>query len=313
MPNLKERYRGAILGLATGDAVGTALEFKRPGTFTPITDMVGGGPFKLKPGQWTDDTSMMLCLGTSLTHCRSFDPSDQMERYTKWFDDGYMSSNGRCFDIGNTVYNALVKFKATKEPYCGSTEVNTAGNGSLMRLAPVPLAYFQTPLEAFKMARLSSATTHGALVAIDACRLMTALIIRALDSAPKEQLLAPEFFAAPEYWTTRPLCPEILEIAKGSYKNSEPPMIQGSGYAAKSLEAALWAFERTNSFEEGCLKAANLGEDADTTAAIYGQLAGAHYGVDGIPAKWRAKLAKIEELESLAVQLYVLSLELVSL
>jgi ADP-ribosylglycohydrolase len=99
----RERYRGSLLGLAVGDALGTTLEFKPPGTFTPITDMIGGGPFHLKLGEWTDDTSMALCLAESLTERRGFDAKDQMDRYCRWHEQGYLSSTGRCFDIGNTV------------------------------------------------------------------------------------------------------------------------------------------------------------------------------------------------------------------
>ena len=101
------RYRGSLLGLAVGDALGTTLEFKSPGTFTPITDMVGGGPFNLEPGEWTDDTSMALCLAESLIEKEKFDPIDQMQRYLKWDREGYLSSNGKCFDIGMTVRNVL--------------------------------------------------------------------------------------------------------------------------------------------------------------------------------------------------------------
>ena len=310
MPTLLERYRGAILGLAAGDAVGTTLEFKKPGTFEPITDMVGGGPFKLEPGQWTDDTSMMLCLGTSMVDCRKFDPEDQMKRYVKWFDDGYMSSNGKCFDVGNTVYNALMKFKETGDPYSGPLTPDTAGNGSLMRLAPVPLAYAKRPGSALRYAKMSSDTTHGAWIPVDACMYLAALILAALDSVEKKDLFKFETLCRDEYWTSYTFCPEILEVARGSFLRKEPPEIQGSGYAAESLEAALWSFATTNTFEEGCLRAANLGRDADTTAAIYGQLAGAYYGVEAIPLRWREKLAFVDDLEILAENLYSLAQDL---
>ena len=126
---MHNRFRGCLLGLACGDAVGTTVEFKPRSTFLPITDMVGGGPFGLKAGEWTDDTSMALCLATSLLDCNGFDPLDQMERYSRWRDEGYLSSNGRCFDIGNTVAQALDRFRATGEPFSGSTDPRTAGNG----------------------------------------------------------------------------------------------------------------------------------------------------------------------------------------
>src|SRR4029453_10679884 len=141
MPTLEERYRGALIGLATGDALGATLEFKPPGTFEPISDMVGGGPFKLDPGQWTDDTSMARCLPKGLFECNGFDPIDQLSRYLRWKRDGHHSSIGRCFDIGDTVLAALARFERYSEPWSGSTEEHSAGNGSLMRLAPVPLFF----------------------------------------------------------------------------------------------------------------------------------------------------------------------------
>src|SRR5690349_3303810 len=148
--NRIERYRGSLLGLAVGDALGTTLEFSSPGSFIPIEDIVGGGPFHLLPGQWTDDTSMALCLAESLIECKGFDPIDQLERYCRWYREGHLSSTGRCFDIGFTVRNALSRFERGREPYCGSEAPNTAGNGSIMRLAPVPLFYAGRPREAIE-------------------------------------------------------------------------------------------------------------------------------------------------------------------
>jgi ADP-ribosyl-[dinitrogen reductase] hydrolase len=301
------RYRGALLGLATGDAVGTTLEFHTPGTFRPIDDMVGGGPFKLEPGEWTDDTSMALCLAESLVERGGFDPVDQLERYLRWYHHGHLSSNGHCFDIGNTVRAALARFEKKHEPWCGPTEPLSAGNGSIMRLAPIPLAYARKPKEALERAADSSRTTHGATSAVDACRFLGALLVGALRGESKETLLGPAYSPVPGYWLEHPLAPEIAEIAAGSYKHRNPPQIQGTGYVARSLEAALWAFFHTDSFRDGCLKAVNLGEDADTTGAIYGQLAGAFYGEEGIPAGWREKLAHREWLESFAERLLELS------
>ncbi len=116
-----DRFHGCLLGLAVGDAVGTTVEFRARGTFQPLTDMIGGGPFNLKAGQWTDDTSMALCLATSLIMKKGFDPVDQMERYRDWYKKGYLSSTGRCFDIGNTVRSALEMYPRTKNPFSGST------------------------------------------------------------------------------------------------------------------------------------------------------------------------------------------------
>ena len=278
----RDRFRGALLGLAVGDAVGTTLEFKTPGSFQPIDDMVGGGPFDLSPGQWTDDTSMALCLAASLVEKRGFDPRDQMERYVRWWKEGYMSVTGHCFDIGTTVRSALLRFLSTGEPYSGSTDPNTAGNGSIMRLAPVPLFYSANPRLAIEQAANSSRTTHGAATAVDGCRYLAALIVGALNGATKAELLSPAYCPVPGHWDRDPLHPEVARVAAGSFKRKHTP--RGTGFVVDSLEAALWAFHHTTDFREGCLKAANLGEDADTTAAVYGQLAGAFYGEAGIPA-----------------------------
>ncbi|MFN8595633.1 MAG: ADP-ribosylglycohydrolase family protein [Anaerolineae bacterium] len=302
-----ERYLGCLLGLAVGDAVGTTLEFEAPGTFTPITDLIGGGPFDLKPGEWTDDTSMALCLAESLIERPTFDPIDQLERYVRWWREGYLSSNGVCFDIGGTVRSALTRYMQTHEAYCGSTDPNTAGNGSLMRLAPVPMRYAPDPIAAIERSGESSRTTHGAPAAIDACRYFGGLIVGALRGATKDDLLSSRYAPIPNYWTDHPLHVAIDDIARGSFKAKQPPAIKGTGYVVNSLEAALWAFHHSESFRDGCLLAVNLGDDADTTGAIYGQLAGAYYGVAAIPIEWRSKLAQRDLIESFADRLWQLA------
>jgi ADP-ribosyl-[dinitrogen reductase] hydrolase len=140
--DLLDRQRGCLLGLACGDAVGTTVEFSARGSFPPMTDMVGGGPFRLPVGAWTDDTSMALCLATSLVEKNGFDAHDQMTRYCQWYQNGYLSSTGRCFDIGLTVRGALARFQKSGEPFSGSTDPQAAGNGCIMRLAPVPMFYY---------------------------------------------------------------------------------------------------------------------------------------------------------------------------
>lgn len=305
--NRRERYRGCLLGLAVGDALGTTLEFSPPGTFTPLVDITGGGPFGLQPGQWTDDTSMALCLAESLIECRGFDPIDQMERYLLWRRLGHLSSNGRCFDIGNTTRQALDRFTATRQPFSGSTDTYSAGNGSLMRLAPVPMFYANNPEEAIRLSGDSSRTTHGAATAVDACRYFGALLVGALQGASKDELLSERYSPIPGLWDKMPLEPEIDAIAKSSFKYLQPPQVQGSGYVVKSLEAALWAFDRSDNYRQGCLLAVNLGDDADTTGAIYGQLAGAFYGESGIPQPWRERIALRELIESFADRLFALS------
>lgn len=293
----RNRFRGCLLGLAVGDAVGTTVEFRPRGSFALLTDMVGGGPFHLLPGQWTDDTSMALCLATSLVECNGFDARDQMERYNQWARSGYLSSTGSCFDIGNTVNSALIRFRQTGEPFAGSTDPRSAGNGSIMRLAPIPMFFFPDLDEVERYAALSSRTTHGAAESVDACRLFARVIYRALLGRSREEVL----FGDSESFDG---CKKILAIARGLYREKPKTEIRGSGYVVQSLEAALWCFVHTDNFKDAILMAANLGDDADTTAAVCGQIAGAYYGENGIPPTWLEKLTMRDEIAELAESLY---------
>lgn len=298
----QSRFRGALLGLACGDAVGTTVEFSPRGTFVPVTDMVGGGPFNLQAGQWTDDTSMALCLATSLVEKGGFDAHDQMRRYLDWMQQGYLSSTGHCFDIGNTTAAALRRFQQSGEPFSGSTEPRAAGNGSIMRLAPVPMFYFPDLEDVIYFSAESSRTTHGSVECVDACRLLGTMLYGAFCGQSKEEILFGEPF--PVEFDIE-LSAKIEAIAEGSYRTKSESEISGSGYVVNSLEAALWCFWQTDTYRDAVLLAVNLGDDADTTAAICGQIAGAFYGVEEIPGDWLDKLTLYEEIVALADQLSV--------
>ncbi|MEE4382812.1 MAG: ADP-ribosylglycohydrolase family protein [Pseudomonadales bacterium] len=275
-----DRAIGCFLGLACGDAVGTTVEFRPRGSFEPLTDMVGGGPFGLEPGQWTDDTSMALCLAESLLETGCFDPVDQLRRYVRWFREGHLSATGECFDIGNTVRMALHRFEETGRPDSGPTDPRMAGNGSIMRLAPVALFAHPDPEAVDRLCAESSRTTHGAEEAIAACRMLGAVLHHLLRGASRDEAL---HSIEPRDW----MSPALQSVARGEWRAKGEAAIRGSGYVVESLEAAFWCFHRARSFEEAVLLAANLGDDADTTAAVVGQLAGAHFGQRGIPERWR--------------------------
>jgi ADP-ribosyl-[dinitrogen reductase] hydrolase len=258
--------------------------------------MIGGGPFDLEAGQWTDDTSMALCLAESLIQCRGFDARDQMERYCRWWREGRWSVTGRCFDIGMTVSAALLKFERTGEPFSGSTSAGTAGNGSVMRLAPIPIFCARDLNKTIQWARESSRTTHGAAECLDGCEILAILLHELLAGVPKEEALN-------RLKLHRVESPGVQRIIEGSYLHKSAAEVWASGYVLQTLEAAIWSFYSTQGFRDAILAAVNLGEDADTTGAVCGQIAGACYGLDAIPTDWRAKLAMRDELEAMALQL----------
>ncbi|WAJ27807.1 ADP-ribosylglycohydrolase family protein [Antarcticirhabdus aurantiaca] len=287
--DVADRARGALLGLAVGDALGTTLEFSARDSLSRQTDITGGGPFHLRPGQWTDDTAMALALADSLLACSGLDPRDLMTRFVSWWREGRYSCTGTCFDIGAATAGALARFEATGEPFAGSTDPQEAGNGSLMRLAPIVLVALDDPDRLDRLAAEQSRTTHGAPQAVEACVLFARILRSAILGEP-DPLRA-------RAWAGDPA---IAAIAAGGWRPKEREAIRSSGYVVHTLEAALWATARTRSFAEAVILAVNLGEDADTVGAVTGQIAGAVYGASAIPERWLQILAWRDEIEAAA-------------
>lgn len=264
------RKKGCFYGLAIGDALGAAVEFKKPGQFAEVKSYRGFGPHGLLPGQWTDDTSMALALADSIA--KGWDIKSQLENYALWFETGKYSVNGRCFDIGTTTRSALYEFIDNGRLISDNDPV-LSGNGSIMRLAPVPIKYIGDP-EIIDYLKESSLTTHASDQCVSACVALGLILEGLIEGKSKESVLDKDF-------VSEKLDPLIDKVIQGSYKLGIN--IKGSGWVVESLEASLWAFHTSNSFEETVLKAVNLGDDADTTGAIAGQLAGAYYGFNKIP------------------------------
>ena len=290
-----DRAVGAFLGLAIGDAVGTTVEFLPRDAFTPMTDMVGGGPFRLEAGKWTDDTSMALCLAESLLHDPYLDQLDLMQRFTRWVEFGENSSTGSCFDIGKTTLSAIGRFRRNGNPVAGSKLPRDAGNGSIMRLAPVALRWWHDPLTAERVARRQSEITHGATEAVDGCVALTRILCEAIAGKGREVLMAPIDVT---------LAPTIRAVVDGSWRPKDAHEIASTGYVVHTLEAALWAVGGSSSFEDAILRAVNLGHDADTTGAVAGQIAGAMYGLTGIPVHWRQRLYDAKRIADISQRLY---------
>lgn len=297
---LKDRYRGLLLGLAAGDALGQPAHHRRPGTFAPCGDMVGGGPFDLPRGAWTDETAMALCLAESLIERGAVDAADQVTRYLRWQQEGHLSSTGQCLGISASTARALATSQWTHNPYAGSHDPARADKEPLARIGPVVAWLLADPREAIEAAVDCTRVTHQAPVTLDAVRYFAGLLVGALQGASTSDLLRPMFSPVEGLWTRHRLKSEVAAVAGGSWLDRAPPRIYGGGQAPEALEAVLWALRRAQGFRDGALAAVNLGGDADTTGAIYGQLAGAHFGATGIPAGWRSTLARQELLTATA-------------
>jgi ADP-ribosyl-[dinitrogen reductase] hydrolase len=295
----RDRFLGCFVGLAVGDALGAPVEFLPRGRFTPIHDMVTGGQYQYRLGEWTDDTAMALCLADSLLARGGTDPRDQMERYARWAftAEGYMSSRPKAFGLGQTFFRAMMAYRRSGDPLAGSIDPRRPGNGAIMRLAPVALFYFPDEAAIVANAEISARTTHGAAESVYAARLLATILLRALQGLGKKAILSglPVEPGAPA---------NIQQIAQVAWRTKGEDEIQSTFFAAPCLEAALWCFDRTESYEEAVLRAVNLGGDADSTAAVCGQVAGAHYGYSRIPTRWVDRLVKKELILEMAERLF---------
>lgn len=289
---IKDRLLGSFLGLAIGDAVGTTVEFRSRDTFEPVTDMVGKGPFNLPAGYFTDDTSMALCLAESLIQYPYLDRKDLLERFSRWYRNGENSPTGRCFDIGGTTRSAITNFEKTGS-VLNNTDPWDAGNGSIMRLAPAVIKWHNDSDRAIATAIMQSETTHGTIECIDSCDLLARVLLTAFVAEDKEAIFNID---VKDHWT--PKVKEILTTLDVSRDE-----VKSSGYVIHTLHAALWCFKNTDNFRDAVLLATNLGDDADTVAAVTGQIAGAYYGMGNIPINWLDMLYETERFIELVEKL----------
>ncbi|MET4028413.1 ADP-ribosyl-[dinitrogen reductase] hydrolase [Marinobacter sp. MBR-99] len=283
MKNNIDFAKGALLGLAVGDALGTTVEFRRRDTFALHTELIGGGAFHVKPGEWTDDTAMALCLAQSLIHCGGFDSKDQLSRYVNWMNDGYMACQEKCIDIGNTTRNALRRFAQTRVSYAGTDNPFASGNGGIMRLAPAVIAAGDMNA-AMQYAVDSSRTTHASADCLDGAELMAAILWQLRQGGDLKSILD----NLPD---TQERGMSIGRVKNGFFRHFTRDDISSSGYVIDTLEAALWCCYNAECFEGALIAAVNLGDDADTVGAVTGQIAGAAWGVEGIPRRWLEDLA----------------------
>lgn len=269
---LRGRFLGALIGLAVGDAVGAATQYRRPGKFAPVGDMLGGGPFDLPRGAWSDDTAMALCLAESLLESNGFDARDQVERYQRWQSQGHLSATGQCVGITAATARALALAQWRRQPFSGSHDPQAQDPEALSRLAPVVMYFFAGGAAAIERAAESARTTCQAPAVLTACRTLAEALHAALRGQPREVILA------------------------------QAPAVRGQT-APAALAAAFDCFALTSNFRDAILAAANLGGDSDAVGAVCGALAGAHYTASAIPALWRNSLMRQELIEGFADRL----------
>jgi ADP-ribosyl-[dinitrogen reductase] hydrolase len=284
---LRARFQGTLLGLATGDAVAAATQFGRPGRFTPVGDLLGGGPFDLPRGAWSDDTAMALCLAESLLE-HGFDAADQVQRYRRWQQHGYLSATGQCVGITAGTARALALSQWRRHTYSGTHDPESQDPEALSRVAPVALYCFAHPDQAMQYAAEAARTTCQAPAVLAACRSLAQALHAALSGAAKQAILE-QARAVPE------ILPQPVPTP------TAPPVPAAT--APEALAAALEAFANTVNFRDAVLAAANVGGNSDVVAAVCGALAGAHYTASAIPTLWRNSLMKQQLIESCADRL----------
>jgi ADP-ribosyl-[dinitrogen reductase] hydrolase len=282
---LRERFLGTLIGLAVGDAVAVATQYRRPGKFTPVGDMLGGGPFDLPRGGWSDDTAMALCLAESLLECDGFDARDQVARYRRWQQEGYLSSTGQCVGITAGTARSLAVAQWRGPAFAGAHDPEAQDPEPLSRVAPVAMYFFGQPEAAIEHAAEAARTTCQAPAVLGACRALAEALGAALRGEPKPAIL------------------ERARAALGAAPHPGPSGAQPASTAPAALVAALDSFAHSGNFRDAVLISANLGGNSDVVAATCGALAGAHYTAGTIPASWRNSLIKKQLIESVADRL----------
>ena len=293
--NLRGRFLGALVGLAIGDAVAAATQYRRPGSFTPVGDLLGGGPFDLPRGGWSDDTAMALCLADSLLERNGFDARDQMERYRRWQQQGYLSATGQCVGITASTAKAIAMAQWRRQALFGSHDPSQQDPEPLSRVAAAVLFFFATSGEAINQATEAARTTCQAPAVLDACRALARALYAALTGQPKATVLERAALAVPAGTAS------ATSASAGGAGPAGAPRVGSSAPAA--LAAAVEAFGATDNFRDAILYAVNLGGDSDVVAAVCGQLAGAYYSVKAIPTSWYNGLMQKELITGYADRL----------
>lgn len=293
-----ERIKGALLGFFVADALGVPVEFTKREQLSKnkVTKMLEYGTHKQPIGTWSDDSSMVLATMDSLTKNKGINYDDIMNNFLNWYTSGDYTPNGVVFDIGNATASALSKYKNDKTNYiCGSKNIYSNGNGSLMRILPISLYLHYTDNSIYDVINNISSMTHAHIYSVLSCIIYTTLIDEYLK----------EFDIKKAYYNMQLIIKDLLEEDNnktlGDLDDSKQVFnrliyndisilkeddIKSTGYVIDSLEASIWCVLNTNNYKEATLKAVNLGDDTDTIGALTGALAGLIYGYNSIPQEW---------------------------
>jgi ADP-ribosylglycohydrolase len=307
--NLTDTIQSVLFGVATGDALGVPVEFRSRFELekSPVTDMMGYGTYNLPPGTWSDDSSMTFCLAESL--CNGFDLRDIAQSFVRWYGEGYWTPHGSVFDIGMTTRAAINRLMRGERPdLAGGMSVSDNGNGSLMRISPLLFYIYDKPIrERYEVTKLVSSVTHGHIRSAIACFYYLEFMCELLTGKDLAQAYRAVAGTVNDFLEFMEINPQEIRVFHRLLYNSigelDEASISGSGYVVHTLEASMWCLLTTADYKSAVLKAVNLGEDTDTTAAVTGGLAGLLYGLDAIPQEWRDQLARKDDISYLSEKL----------
>ena len=305
----EDKVLGGLFGLAVGDALGVPVEFTPRSELKrqPVTDMIGQGTHGQPPGTWSDDSSLAFCLAESL--CQGFDLQDIAHKFCRWLDEGYWTPFGQVFDVGGTTAEAISRLKEGVNPVeAGGRDEFSNGNGSLMRI--LPLAYYVEEMsleKQFELTHQVSCLTHGHPRSQMACGIYIQFAVNLLHGQEPGEAYKAMAAEVIKYYSRLPYrceLPHFSRILEANIQKLSEESIKSSGYVIDTLEASLWCFLNSKSYEETVLKAVNLGDDADTTGAVAGGIAGLYYGLAAIPERWLNTLARKDDILDLARRFY---------
>lgn len=303
------KIKSVLFGVAVGDALGVPVEFKSRQTisYNPVTDMIGYGTYNLPAGTWSDDSSLTFCLAEALT--TGFDLNTIGQNFVKWYHNNYWTPRGNVFDIGNATSQAIDRLATGVQPdLAGGFDASSNGNGSLMRISPLLFYLWDKPVnERFEITKQVSSITHAHIRSVISCFYYLEFALQLLNGKDKFEVYKSLQTEITNHLTS--LSINQTEIAlfdrllKQNIHELPEENINSSGYVLHTLEASIWCLLTTENYKDAVLKAVNLGEDTDTTAAVTGGLAGLLYGLENIPTNWLKQIARYDDIENLAERL----------